>query len=59
MYGAKKARELFLLGDNFNGHDAERMGLVNRAVPIAELESLYRQVLDTAAPHRHRTSVKA
>ena len=39
MYGAKKARELFLLGDNFSGIDAERMGLVNRAVPIGDLES--------------------
>ena len=39
MYGAKKARELLLLGDNFDGRDAERMGLVNRAVPLAELES--------------------
>ena len=39
MYGAKKARELFLLGDNFSGSDAERMGLVNRAVPGAELEA--------------------
>ena len=39
MYGAKKARELFLLGDNFSGSDAERMGLVNRAVPVAELEA--------------------
>ena len=39
MYGAKKARELFLLGDNFSGRDAERMGLVNRAVPAADLES--------------------
>jgi len=38
MYGAKKARELLLLGDNFNGRDAERMGLVNRAVPLADLE---------------------
>ena len=38
MYGAKKARELLLLGDNFSGADAERMGLVNRAVPVAELE---------------------
>ena len=38
MYGAKKARELLLLGDNFSGRDAERMGLVNRAVPPSELE---------------------
>jgi enoyl-CoA hydratase len=39
MYGAKKARELLLLGDTFDGQEAERMGLVNRAVPLADLES--------------------
>ncbi|MEJ8851225.1 enoyl-CoA hydratase/isomerase family protein [Variovorax rhizosphaerae] len=39
MYGAKKARELLLLGDTFDGPEAERMGLVNRAVPLVELES--------------------
>ena len=39
MYGAKKARELLLLGDTFDGRHAERMGLVNRAVPATDLES--------------------
>jgi enoyl-CoA hydratase len=39
MYGAKKARELMLLGDTFDGKEAERLGLVNRAVPLADLES--------------------
>lgn len=38
-YGAKKARELFLLGDTFDGRQAEAMGLVNLAVPIEELEA--------------------
>jgi enoyl-CoA hydratase len=38
MYGAKKARELLLLGDSFDGREAERLGLVNRAVPAADLE---------------------
>jgi enoyl-CoA hydratase len=38
MYGAKKARELLLLGDAFDGREAERLGLVNRAVPVEDLE---------------------
>lgn len=39
MYGPKKARELLLLGDIFDGHEAERIGLVNRTVPADELEA--------------------
>ncbi|VTU30708.1 enoyl-CoA hydratase/isomerase family protein [Variovorax sp. PBL-E5] len=39
MYGAKKARELMLLGDAFDGREAERVGLVNRAVAPGDLES--------------------
>ena len=38
MYGPKRARELMLLGEEFDGRRAEAMGLVNRAVPEAELE---------------------
>ena len=38
MYGAKKTRELLLLGDIFDGREAERLGLVNLAVPGDELE---------------------
>jgi len=38
MYGAKKARELMLLGDEFNGPAAEALGLVNRSVPAEQLE---------------------
>ena len=37
-YGAKKARELMLLGDTFDGREAERLGLVNRAVSLRKLE---------------------
>jgi enoyl-CoA hydratase len=39
MYGAKKARELMLLGDSFDGREAERLGLVNRCVPEVALEA--------------------
>ncbi len=37
-YGPKKARELMLLGDEFDGTEGEKIGLVNRAVPAGELE---------------------
>jgi enoyl-CoA hydratase len=39
MYGAKKARELMLLGDSFDGAEAQRLGLVNLSVPAADLEA--------------------
>lgn len=39
MYGAKKSRELMLLGETFDGHEAQRLGLINRAVPGGELEA--------------------
>jgi enoyl-CoA hydratase len=35
--GPKKARELLLLGEVVNGIEAERMGLVNKAVPAGQL----------------------
>jgi enoyl-CoA hydratase len=38
-YGPKKARELLLLGDNFDGRAAERLGLVNQSVPHEQLEA--------------------
>ncbi|CAN5771091.1 enoyl-CoA hydratase/isomerase family protein [soil metagenome] len=39
MYGAKKARELMLLGEAFDGREAERIGLVNKAVPADQLDA--------------------
>ncbi|MDN5860784.1 MAG: enoyl-CoA hydratase/isomerase family protein, partial [Pseudonocardia sp.] len=39
LYGAKKARELLLLGDTFDGRQAAEYGLVNRAVPAKDLDA--------------------
>jgi len=39
LYGPKKARELLLFGEQFDGPTAERLGLVNRSVPDDELEA--------------------
>ena len=51
MYGAKKARELLLLGDAFDGREAERLGLVNRAVPAGELERTVEEWAGRIARH--------
>jgi enoyl-CoA hydratase len=39
LYGPKKARELLLFGEPFDGPEAERIGLVNRSVADHELEA--------------------
>jgi naphthoate synthase len=36
--GQKKAREIWFLCDQYDADDAERMGLVNKVVPLEELE---------------------
>ncbi len=36
--GPKKARELMLLGREFDAAEAERLGLINKVVPAAQLE---------------------
>jgi 2-(1,2-epoxy-1,2-dihydrophenyl)acetyl-CoA isomerase len=38
IVGQKKAMEIALLGERFDGATAERLGLVNRVVPAASLE---------------------
>jgi naphthoate synthase len=38
--GQKFAREIFFLGETYDADDAFRMGMVNRVVPHAELESV-------------------
>ncbi len=37
--GQKFAREIFFLGETYSADDAHRMGMVNRVVPHAELET--------------------
>ncbi|MCA9513840.1 MAG: 1,4-dihydroxy-2-naphthoyl-CoA synthase, partial [Myxococcales bacterium] len=38
MVGQKRAREIFFLGFDYSAEEAAAMGMVNRAVPHAELE---------------------
>jgi 2-(1,2-epoxy-1,2-dihydrophenyl)acetyl-CoA isomerase len=38
IVGQKRAAEIALLADRFGAAEAERWGLVNRVVPLAELE---------------------
>lgn len=39
IVGQKKAREIWFLCDQYDAHEAERMGLVNTVVPLDELET--------------------
>jgi naphthoate synthase len=38
MVGQKKAREIWFLCDQYDAEAAERMGLVNKVVPLEDLE---------------------
>ena len=38
IVGQKKAREIWYLCDQYNAQEAQQMGLVNKVVPLAELE---------------------
>jgi len=38
MVGQKKAREIWFLCEQYDAHEALRMGLVNKVVPLDELE---------------------
>lgn len=51
MYGAKKARELMLLGTSFDGPTAERLGLVNLSVPGDQLATTVNDWAQRIAKH--------
>jgi methylglutaconyl-CoA hydratase len=44
--GPGRARALFLTGERFDGREAQRIGLVQRAVPAAELDGAVRAAVD-------------
>jgi cyclohexa-1,5-dienecarbonyl-CoA hydratase len=44
IMGEKRAFELILLGDNVNAREAERLGLVNRVVPEADLDKVAEEI---------------
>lgn len=50
-YGPKRARELLLLGDSFDGRKAAEWGLVNRSVPESELASTVAEWAERVAAH--------
>ncbi len=41
IVGQKKAREIWFLCDQYNAEEAEKMGLVNKVVPLGMLEETY------------------
>jgi len=41
IVGQKKAREIWYLCDQYNAEEAEKMGLVNKVVPLEQLEDTY------------------
>ena len=51
MYGPKRAREVLLLAEEFDGPRAAELGLVNRSVPEAELESTVESWAQRVARH--------
>jgi 2-(1,2-epoxy-1,2-dihydrophenyl)acetyl-CoA isomerase len=49
LVGMRKAMEIFLLGERFGAADALALGLVNRVVPVAELEPTTTAVVQALA----------
>ncbi|MDE0592667.1 MAG: enoyl-CoA hydratase [Dehalococcoidia bacterium] len=58
IVGPSFAKEIFFTGGRFSAADAETMGLVNRVVPVDELESLVTALATTIAENAPMT-VKA
>jgi naphthoate synthase len=55
--GDKRAREIFFLAREYSAEDAERWGIVNEAVPHAELENTaleYARIIATKSPQAIR-----
>ncbi|MCI7305107.1 MAG: 1,4-dihydroxy-2-naphthoyl-CoA synthase [Trueperella sp.] len=55
--GDKRAREIFFLAREYSAHDAERWGVVNEAVPHAQLEDKaleYARIMSTKSPQALR-----
>jgi enoyl-CoA hydratase len=59
--GMLKSKELLFTGDTIDGKEAERIGMVNRALPAAELDGFVRRFaervaqvpLDALTVHKH------
>jgi enoyl-CoA hydratase len=55
IVGPSFAKEIFFTGSRFNAKDAETMGLVNRVVPVKELESSVTTLAKTIADNAPMT----
>ncbi len=49
LFGAKRANEIVLLGDRLKAEEAKAIGLVNRVVPAADLDSAVHEIVQKLA----------
>lgn len=49
LVGLRRALEISMLGDTYTAQDAERLGLVNRVVPAAELDAAVQELAQRLA----------